>query len=92
MDYYPNDPGLGWHVWLGVTITIVPATLLVGLRFYTRITCRIGLKADDWLILAALFFAWCMSIIRYIELLRYGLGHHKADLPDNIVVAFQKVR
>lgn len=91
MNYYPDAPGLGWHVWLGVTITIVPATLLVGLRFYTRITRKIGVQADDWLIVAALFFAWSMAIIRYIELVRYGLGYHKADLPENIVVTYQKV-
>jgi len=91
MDYYPDTPGLGWHVWLGVTITIVPATLLVGLRFYARVACKVGLKIDDWLIVAALFFAWIMAVIRYIELLRFGLGHHKDELPDSIVVTFQKV-
>lgn len=45
---------LSWHIWVGVISTIIPATLLVGLRFFARVQSRAGLKADDWLILAAL--------------------------------------
>ena len=46
--------GVGWKVWLGTIITIVPATLLVAARFYARTKVRAGLREDDWMILCAL--------------------------------------
>lgn len=51
-----DEGNIAWHIWLGVIISIVPATILVPIRFYARThgSEPAGLKADDWLILAAL--------------------------------------
>lgn len=45
-----------WHLWVGVILSIIPATIMVPVRFYARThgSDPAGLKADDWLILAAL--------------------------------------
>lgn len=47
---------IAWHIWVGVTVTIVPATILVAIRFLARTTGSppSGIKVDDWLILASL--------------------------------------
>jgi len=61
-----HEHGIGWHVWVGVIVTIIPATLLVGLRFIARVTSRAGLKEDDWTIFAALVsvasHAWTLHL------------------------------
>lgn len=50
---------VSWNIWVGVFATIIPATILVAVRFLARthgplLPLKVGLKADDWLILASL--------------------------------------
>ncbi|KAF2772617.1 hypothetical protein EJ03DRAFT_348572 [Teratosphaeria nubilosa] len=80
---------IGWHVWLGVLITIVPATFAVGARFIARRSARLGLLADDWTILAALVVDWAMAADRFYGLLHDGYGYHAYE-PEADVVDYQK--
>jgi hypothetical protein len=45
---------IGWHMTVGTTVTIVPATCAVAARFYARHFSQAGLRGDDWTIFAAL--------------------------------------
>lgn len=50
----PPDNSIGWHLWVGVLTTAIPATIAVALRFYARILGKLPLRADDWLIVGSL--------------------------------------
>jgi hypothetical protein len=47
-------------------IVISLAVVSVGLRFYTRIFTKTGLKADDWSIFSAVFFALSTAVITLV--------------------------
>ncbi|KAH9825445.1 hypothetical protein Tdes44962_MAKER04146 [Teratosphaeria destructans] len=80
---------IGWHVWLGVSLTIVPATFAVGARFIARRCAGLGLLADDWTILAALVVAWAMAADRFYALVNDGYGYHAYE-PQANVMDYQK--
>lgn len=50
----PPDDSIAWHVYVGTITPIVPATILVILRFISRHVARAGLWWDDYTIAIAL--------------------------------------
>ncbi|KAJ4394474.1 hypothetical protein N0V93_003692 [Gnomoniopsis smithogilvyi] len=87
-----NQDNIAWHVWLGVILSIIPATIVVPIRFYARThgSEPAGLQADDWLILAALVVNWCMAAIRFNAIVEDGYGVHASQLSTSTVSDFQK--
>lgn len=53
----PHD-NISWHIWVGTTTTVVPASLAVALRFTARYVSRAGFWWDDYTILVALVGTW----------------------------------
>ncbi|EHY55821.1 hypothetical protein ABEF92_000416 [Exophiala dermatitidis] len=73
-----------------VTIAItVLATVFVAARFYTRVWLVRSIKQDDWWILAAWILAVGFSTSICIAV-KYGLGKHKADIPDSSFTTLRK--
>ncbi|KIX08144.1 uncharacterized protein Z518_02800 [Rhinocladiella mackenziei CBS 650.93] len=73
-----------------VTIVItVLATVFVAARFFTRVWLVRSIKKDDWWILAAWIFAVGFSISICVAV-KYGLGKHKADIPERSFSSLRK--
>ncbi|OAP60845.1 MFS transporter, FHS family, L-fucose permease [Fonsecaea erecta] len=73
-----------------VTIVItVLATVFVAARFYTRAWLVRSIKQDDWWILAAWVFAVGFSTSICVAV-KYGLGKHKQNIPDDAFSALRK--
>ncbi|KIX94462.1 uncharacterized protein Z520_09848 [Fonsecaea multimorphosa CBS 102226] len=73
-----------------VTIVItVLATVFVAARFYTRAWLIRSIKQDDWWILAAWILAVGFSTSICVAV-RFGLGKHKQDIPDDAFSALRK--
>ncbi|MCJ1382798.1 hypothetical protein MMC17_005911 [Xylographa soralifera] len=63
------------------------ATLAVGLRFFTRRKFSISVKADDWIILPALFVAIMLCVACIIGAVRGGVGGPSVALtPDEATI------
>ncbi|KAK4160459.1 hypothetical protein QBC43DRAFT_381243 [Cladorrhinum sp. PSN259] len=64
-----------------VTCMVVLATIVLGLRLWTRFSIQgVSLAADDWTIMAS----WLFSVgftVNVCTQTRFGLGKHVADLP-----------
>lgn len=74
----------------GVTIIFtVISTVFVAARFFTRTYIVKSVKRDDWWILAAWLVAVGFSVSICVGV-RYGLGRHKADIPDDLYAMFRK--
>ncbi|KIW85823.1 hypothetical protein Z517_01215 [Fonsecaea pedrosoi CBS 271.37] len=71
-----------------IVVTVL-ATVFVAARFYTRAWLVRSIKQDDWWILAAWIFAVGFSTSICVAV-RYGLGKHKQDIPDDDFSALRK--
>jgi heme/copper-type cytochrome/quinol oxidase subunit 4 len=54
-------------------LVIALAVVSVGLRFYTRIFTKSGLKADDWSILSAVLFTLATAAVTLVGTYHYDL-------------------
>ncbi|KAI1616264.1 MFS transporter [Exophiala viscosa] len=71
-----------------VVVTVI-ATIFVAARFYTRIWLIGSIKQDDWWIFAAWIVAVAFSTSICVGV-KYGLGKHKVDIPDDDFVSLRK--
>ncbi|KAL4897648.1 hypothetical protein BDV59DRAFT_190567 [Aspergillus ambiguus] len=85
-----DDPNISYRIWVGTIVTVVPATFAVVFRFIGRHISRAGFWWDDYTIAIALVFNWAMSILRWIQVLEYGLGRHAYFLSEDDVEKYQK--
>ncbi|KAJ5820243.1 hypothetical protein N7474_005834 [Penicillium riverlandense] len=86
----PPDENIAWHIYVGTIVTIVPATIAVILRFISRHVARAGLWLDDYTIAIALAINWVMAILRWVQILVFGVGRHAYYLPDDKIQGFFK--
>lgn len=59
----PSDD-IAWRIYVGTITTIVPATIVVILRYIARYVARAGLWWDDYTIVAALVSTQAFSILQ----------------------------
>ncbi|KAF7560213.1 hypothetical protein G7046_g3921 [Stylonectria norvegica] len=71
-------------VYASVLITLIPAILCFGLRFYARRVKKVPLWYDDWLAVVGLFVAKPCTLLDELltlsQVLYYGMGLHLPDL------------
>ncbi|KHN94008.1 uncharacterized protein MAM_08137 [Metarhizium album ARSEF 1941] len=68
-----------YTVYTGIFATLIPSSLLLGLRFYARRLKRVPLWWDDYLAVLALVSAIAYDIAAFV-LMSKGLGRHLSDL------------
>jgi hypothetical protein len=59
-----------------ITAVIVVTTAFVGLRIWMRLHRRVGLKLDDWLIVAAMIILWGEYADGVLSITEGGIGRH----------------
>ncbi|CAI7663307.1 unnamed protein product [Penicillium manginii] len=85
----PHDD-ISWRVWVGTLSTIIPATVVVVLRFVARYVSRAGFWWDDYTIAISLLLNWAMDALRWIQVLNFGLGKHNYQITDETFHSFGK--
>ena len=60
----PPYDDIAWRIYVGIITTIVPATIVVILRYIARYVARAGLWWDDYTIVAALVSTQAFSILQ----------------------------
>ncbi|KAJ5197852.1 uncharacterized protein N7498_006969 [Penicillium cinerascens] len=85
----PHD-NISWHIWVGTTTTVFPASLVVALRFTARYVSRAGFWWDDYTILIALGFNLALVAVKWTQIVLWGSGQHVYDLPVETVQNFKK--
>ncbi|KAJ5965371.1 hypothetical protein N7481_012085 [Penicillium waksmanii] len=81
---------ISWRVWVGTLSTIIPATLVVVLRFAARYVSRAGFWWDDYTIVVSLLLNWTMDALRWAQVLHFGLGKHNYMITNEIFQSFGK--
>ncbi|KAL8702705.1 MAG: hypothetical protein Q9201_004126 [Fulgogasparrea decipioides] len=86
----PPDDSLAWKVWVGSIVSVVTATVAVGLRLFARRISAAPYWWDDYTILVALAVQWGMGISRWIPLTQYYYGHHTVYVGAHRLAEFRK--
>lgn len=74
-----------------VGVFLVLAAIALGLRFASKRILRKPLRIDDYLVIWA-FVILVAEAAAFIWTAKYGgLGHHKASLDLNDIIAYEKV-
>ncbi|KAL4782051.1 hypothetical protein BJX76DRAFT_359303 [Aspergillus varians] len=79
-----------YMLWAGTIVTVVSATVAVGLRFLSRYIAKAKLWWDDWVIVVSLIINWTMAITRWMQVLKFSFGKHGSDISTSDIVAYQK--
>ncbi|KAJ5233793.1 uncharacterized protein N7469_005559 [Penicillium citrinum] len=87
-DLHLDD--ISWRIWVGTLTTIIPATIVVVLRFVARYVSRAGLWWDDYTIVISLVLNWAMDALRWAQVLQFGLGKHNYQITDATFQSFGK--
>ncbi|KAI4253431.1 MAG: hypothetical protein LQ352_003697 [Teloschistes flavicans] len=87
---HPPDDSIAWKVWVGSIVSVVLATLFVGLRLLARRISAAPYWWDDYTIIAALVVQWGMGISRWIPLAAYYYGHHAIYVGPHRLEEFRK--
>ncbi|KAJ5111427.1 hypothetical protein N7532_001962 [Penicillium argentinense] len=87
-DLPHND--ISWRIWVGAFSTIIPATVVVALRYVARYVSRAGLWWDDYTIAVSLMFNWAMVSLRCVQVAKFGLGKHAYDIAPAVFQSFGK--
>ncbi|OQE29505.1 hypothetical protein PENSTE_c002G02241 [Penicillium steckii] len=85
----PHD-NISWRIWVGTLATLIPATIVVVLRFVARYVSRAGLWWDDYTIVISLVLNWAMDALRWAQVLQFGLGKHNYQITDETFQSFGK--
>lgn len=66
IQYLPSDD-ISWRIYVGTITTIVPATIVVILRYIARYVAKAGFWWDDYTIVAALVSTQAFSSTRAVQ-------------------------
>ncbi|PKY07982.1 FAD/NAD(P)-binding domain-containing protein [Aspergillus campestris IBT 28561] len=86
-----DDENIAYELWIGTTITVAAATIAVVLRWTARRVSHVGYGWDDYTIMIALVVNWITAILRWIQIIYFGLGHHADQISEAKVVGYLKV-
>ncbi|CEJ57370.1 hypothetical protein PMG11_06063 [Penicillium brasilianum] len=89
IEYLASD-NTSWRIYVGTIITIVPATIVVVLRFIARHVAKAGFWWDDYTIVGALIINWALAATRWVQIADYGLGQHYVHAPPGQTQALGK--